>query len=223
MTNDAFRIIIHPLNPHITNMKANPTKVAQELINSVSHTRVFLSMPYMEGITPVCMDAPHVRKFQDANSALERRDGYFALNEAGLSPLDHGNLYGDAVFEGIRIDNRRILMLREHVDRWLTSAQKLEIVDIPSFGENGTHETPFFQHKLETQGGIARIIAQIEGLFLPPGIGRCARGIAGFPVGIGGVMETKAVFVRNGRSRIGIRRQHLPGTAQLLFLRVYPA
>lgn len=109
-------------------MKANPTKVAQELTNSISHTRVFLSMPYIEGITPICMEASHVRKFQDTNSALERRDGYFALNEAGLSPLDHGNLYGDAVFEGIRVDNRRILMLREHVDRWLASAQKLEIV-----------------------------------------------------------------------------------------------
>ncbi|MBQ9242733.1 MAG: aminotransferase class IV [Proteobacteria bacterium] len=105
----------------------NPIKVAEELSKIVTHTRVFLSMPYIQGVTPFCMERAGVRSFRDA-SGLERRDGYFKLNEASLSPLDHGNLYGDAVFEGIRIDDRRILMLREHIDRWIASAQKLELV-----------------------------------------------------------------------------------------------
>lgn len=105
----------------------NPLVVAEELAKIVDHTRVFLSMPYIPGITPFCMDRAGVRCFKDP-SGLERRDGYFRLNECGLSPLDHGNLYGDAVFEGIRIDSRRVLMLREHIDRWLDSAKKLELV-----------------------------------------------------------------------------------------------
>lgn len=105
----------------------NPHLVAEELTKIVNHTRVFLSMPYIQGITPFCMERAGVRSFTDA-SGLERRDGFFKLNEAGLSPLDHGNLYGDAVFEGIRNDDRRVLMLREHLDRWLESARKLELV-----------------------------------------------------------------------------------------------
>lgn len=100
-------------------------RVAQELAKIIGHTRVFLSMPYLPGITPVCMERDDIHRFMDEKCRLERRDGYFRLNEAGLSPMDHGNLYGDAVFEGIRIDDRRILMFKEHVDRWLSSAQKI--------------------------------------------------------------------------------------------------
>lgn len=102
--------------------------MAEELTQSVPKTRVFLSMPYIDGLTPVCLEKPEVRRFMDETIGLERRDGIFKLNECGLSPLDHGNLYGDAVFEGIRIDNRRILMFKEHVDRWLASAKRLDLV-----------------------------------------------------------------------------------------------
>ncbi len=102
-----------------------PTQIAAELSEMVNHTRVFLSMPYIPGMTPVCLERPETHAFEDVHSGLERRDGIFRLNEAALSPLDHGNLYGDAVFEGIRIDNRRILLFREHIDRWFKSAQKV--------------------------------------------------------------------------------------------------
>ena len=99
--------------------------VAAELLETVAHTRVFLSMPYIAGLTPVCMERAGIHSFMDEVAGLERRDGIFALNEAGLSPLDHGNLYGDAVFEGIRVDNRRIVAFKEHVDRWLASAHRI--------------------------------------------------------------------------------------------------
>lgn len=84
-------------------------------------------MPYIEGMTPVCMDRPDVRRWRDPRTGLERRDGIFRSNEAALSPFDHGNLYGDGVFEGIRMDERRILMLREHIDRWFHSARRLQL------------------------------------------------------------------------------------------------
>ena len=109
-------------------MKTNASKVAGELKKIVAHTRVFASMPYIEGITPVCMDCADLHRFIDESIGLERRDGFFKVNEIGLSPLDHGNLYGDAVFEGIRMDQRRILLFREHIDRWFKSAQKLGLV-----------------------------------------------------------------------------------------------
>ncbi len=44
---------------------------------------------------------------------------------AKISVFDHGLLYGDGVFEGIRSYNGRVFMLREHVDRLFRSAQAI--------------------------------------------------------------------------------------------------
>ena len=38
-------------------------------------------------------------------------------NEAKVSVYDHGFLYGDGVFEGIRIYGGKVFRLREHIDR----------------------------------------------------------------------------------------------------------
>lgn len=46
-------------------------------------------------------------------------------NEAKVSVFDHGLLYGDGVFEGIRTYNRRVFMLNEHIDRLYRSAQAI--------------------------------------------------------------------------------------------------
>lgn len=102
----------------------NGLKIAESLRASLEKTRVFMSMPYLEGITPRCMSDSRVRHLV-SDTGIERRDGIFRLDEASLSPFDHGNLYGDAVFEGIRIDSRRVLLLREHIDRWLKSAERI--------------------------------------------------------------------------------------------------
>ena len=42
---------------------------------------------------------------------------YFDQNDAKISVFDHGLLYGDGVFEGIRFYNRRVFRLEEHMDR----------------------------------------------------------------------------------------------------------
>lgn len=47
--------------------------------------------------------------------------------EAKVSVFDHGFLYGDGVFEGIKAYNGRIFGLDEHVDRFFESAQSLMI------------------------------------------------------------------------------------------------
>src|SRR3989441_9864953 len=52
---------------------------------------------------------------------------YFDKENAKVSVYDHGFLYGDGVFEGIRAYNGRIFKLREHVDRLFESAQTLKI------------------------------------------------------------------------------------------------
>ena len=50
--------------------------------------------------------------------------------EAKISVFDHGVLYGDGVFEGIRFYNGRIFRLEEHVRRLFDSARAI-ILDVP--------------------------------------------------------------------------------------------
>lgn len=53
-----------------------------------------------------------------------------AKEDAKISVLDHGLLYGDGVFEGIRSYNGLIFCLKEHIDRLYESAKTL-MLDIP--------------------------------------------------------------------------------------------
>jgi len=46
---------------------------------------------------------------------------------ARVSVFDHGLLYGDGVFEGIRVYNRRIFRLEQHIERLYDSAQALAL------------------------------------------------------------------------------------------------
>lgn len=50
--------------------------------------------------------------------------------QAKLSVYDHGLLYGDGVFEGIRVYSRRVFLLAEHVDRLYESALAIRL-EIP--------------------------------------------------------------------------------------------
>ena len=51
-------------------------------------------------------------------------------NQARVSVFDHGLLYGDGVFEGIRSYNGRVFMLEEHVARLYRSAKAIAL-EIP--------------------------------------------------------------------------------------------
>jgi branched-chain amino acid aminotransferase len=52
---------------------------------------------------------------------------YHAEDAAAVSVLDHGLLYGDGVFEGIRAYNGRVFKLERHVERLIDSARALRI------------------------------------------------------------------------------------------------
>jgi branched-chain amino acid aminotransferase len=58
-------------------------------------------------------------------------DGKFhAESEAKVSVFDHGLLYGDGIFEGIRFYNGRVFRLEEHLDRLWDSAHSIRL-EIP--------------------------------------------------------------------------------------------
>ena len=55
---------------------------------------------------------------------------YVNERDAKVSVFDHGLLYGDGVFEGIRAYNGRVFKLKEHMDRLFYSAKAI-LLDIP--------------------------------------------------------------------------------------------
>jgi branched-chain amino acid aminotransferase len=55
---------------------------------------------------------------------------YYPKSKAAIPVYDHGFLYGDGVFEGIREYDRVVFMLKEHIDRLYNSAKAI-MLEIP--------------------------------------------------------------------------------------------
>ncbi|MDF1659475.1 MAG: branched-chain-amino-acid transaminase [Verrucomicrobiales bacterium] len=56
---------------------------------------------------------------------------FYPEGEAKISVFDHGLLYGDGVFEGIRFYNDRVFRLEEHISRIFDSAKAIHL-EIPT-------------------------------------------------------------------------------------------
>ena len=57
---------------------------------------------------------------------------YYSREDAKISVFDHGLLYGDGVFEGIRVYNNRVFRLQEHLLRLYESARAIALgIPIP--------------------------------------------------------------------------------------------
>ncbi|NLP36768.1 MAG: branched-chain-amino-acid transaminase [Firmicutes bacterium] len=63
-------------------------------------------------------------------SIIYLNGNYVPEEEAKISVFDHGFLYGDGVFEGIRAYNGRVFKLKEHLDRFYESAKSI-MLEIP--------------------------------------------------------------------------------------------
>jgi branched-chain amino acid aminotransferase len=55
---------------------------------------------------------------------------FYGERDAKVSVFDHGLLYGDGIFEGIRAYNGRVFRLKEHIDRLFYSAKAI-LLEIP--------------------------------------------------------------------------------------------
>src|SRR5512136_53393 len=55
---------------------------------------------------------------------------FYPKSQAKVSVFDHGLLYGDGVFEGIRAYDGVVFKLKEHIDRLYTSAHTI-MLEIP--------------------------------------------------------------------------------------------
>jgi len=85
-------------------------------------------------------------------------DGTFIESEdAQVSVFDHGLLYGDGCFEGIRVYNGRIFKLRSHLKRMFDSAQALRLQ--PGYSIDELEEIVRESVKVnEQQNGYIRLV-----------------------------------------------------------------
>jgi len=103
------------------------TSTLKQLENLASETTVFLSMPYIRGLTPRALLERGQKEISADGQGFDRYSGAFRPDEIGIPIFDHGLLYGDAVFEGIVICHERLFKWREHIHRLYASADRLRI------------------------------------------------------------------------------------------------
>jgi branched-chain amino acid aminotransferase len=78
-------------------------------------------------------------------------------SDAKISVFDHGLLYGDGVFEGIRIYGGKVFRLREHIDRLYESARHI-FLEIPFGGERMTQAVLDTVKANAKQDGYIRLV-----------------------------------------------------------------
>lgn len=90
--------------------------------------------PKRSGTTPKVAAKPAIEtqaKATEAKALTIYLDGKFVPEaDAKVSVFDHGLLYGDGVFEGIRFYNGRVFRLEEHLERLWDSARSI-CLEIP--------------------------------------------------------------------------------------------
>src|SRR5580700_2192114 len=81
----------------------------------------------------------------------------FDKNDAKVSVYDHGLLYGDGVFEGIRVYAGKVFRLKEHVDRLYDSARHI-FLEIPLSREDMTRAVVDTVKANEKKDGYIRLV-----------------------------------------------------------------
>jgi branched-chain amino acid aminotransferase len=82
---------------------------------------------------------------------------YYPKSQAKVSVYDHGLLYGDGVFEGIRAYNGVVFKLKEHIDRLYRSAHAI-MLQIPLTKEAMTQTVLETLHKNKLQDSYIRLV-----------------------------------------------------------------
>jgi len=83
---------------------------------------------------------------------------FYSERDAKVSVFDHGFLYGDGVFEGVRAYHGRVFKLKEHVDRLFYSAKAI-LLDIPMTPEQISRAVIESCRANKIRNGYIRLVA----------------------------------------------------------------
>ena len=93
--------------------------------------------------------------FDNREGFIWMNGGVLEWNQAKIHVLNHGLHYGSCVFEGIRVYNRKIFKLKEHIERLFFSAKILDL-DIPYKHEELIEFTELIVKKQNIEDGYIR-------------------------------------------------------------------
>jgi branched-chain amino acid aminotransferase len=135
---------------------------------------------------------------------------YYSEKTAKISVFDHGLLYGDGVFEGIRAYHGRIFKLEEHIERLFYSAKAI-LLDIPMSAEQlmkAVSRTCFLNR---VRDGYIRLVVTrgIGNLGLSPF--NCKR--PSVIIIAGKITLYPAAMYRDGLAMITVPTMRMPGAA----------
>jgi branched-chain amino acid aminotransferase len=82
---------------------------------------------------------------------------YYSEKTAKVSVFDHGLLYGDGVFEGIRIYHGKIFRFEQHIERLYESAKAI-VLNLPMSRPQLTQATVLTCRKNKLQDGYIRLV-----------------------------------------------------------------
>src|SRR6476660_127901 len=109
-----------------------------------------------EAVKPA-VDKPAAAKPAGRKSQIYVDGKFYAEGEAKVSVFDHGLLYGDGIFEGIRFYNGRVFRLEEHLDRLWDSARSI-CLEIPKTKEAMTEALLEAIRQNHLRDGYVRLI-----------------------------------------------------------------
>ncbi len=93
---------------------------------------------------------------------------YVPYEDAKVSVYDHGLLYGDGAFEGIRVYSRKVFKLREHLERLYNSAHAM-MIELPITKQEFEEAILTVLRTNEVENGYVRLtITRGVGLGLDP-------------------------------------------------------
>jgi len=104
-------------------VNAEKSSVIQKSLLSTSSTAEYLIVGYASKSGDAALKTVSTDKIMSQKVWL---DGELVdENEAKISVFDHGLLYGDGIFEGIRFYSGRVFRLEEHIERLFDSAKAI--------------------------------------------------------------------------------------------------
>src|SRR5205814_9114677 len=98
---------------------------------------------------------PTAVSIKDAKIYIDGK--FYSEADAKVSVFDHGLLYGDGIFEGIRFYNGRVFRLGEHLDRLWDSARSI-CLEIPITKQRMTGAVLETIRKIKMREGYIRML-----------------------------------------------------------------
>jgi branched-chain amino acid aminotransferase len=135
---------------------------------------------------------------------------YYKPEDARVSVFDHGFLYGDGVFEGIRVYNGRVFLLQEHLERLYHSAKAI-LLKIPLAHDKLLEAVLETCRRNQVQDGYIRLVVTRGAGSLGLNPESCSQ--PNVVIIVSSIQLYPEVFYREGLSLVTVPTQRTPASA----------